>query len=119
MAAPDGPNRCPLGLNRDRRSGTGAGGPIVTRSAYNDLSRRLFYPRTMTEWFRQHRESIVFRMPRHIEDPTPTKARMLGLLLAMCGTTIASEGRGIDRMEDPPLDDRCAVCQGAWLRGET
>jgi len=56
----------------------------------------------MTEWFRQHRESVVFRMPWHIEDTTPTGARMLGLLLAVCGTTIASEGRGIDRMPDPP-----------------
>ena len=31
------------------------------------------YPAAMTEWFRQHRESLVFRMPWHIEDPTPTR----------------------------------------------
>ena len=77
------------------------------------------YPAVMTAWFRQHRESLLYRMPWHIEDPTPSQAAMLGLLLAMCGTTIASAGRGIDRMDDPPLDDRCAGCQGAWLRGET
>jgi len=72
----------------------------------------------MTEWFRQHRESVVFRMPWHIEDPTPSAARALGLLLAKCGTTTASEGRGIDRMDDLPLDDRCAACQGSLVRGE-
>ena len=31
----------------------------------------------LTEWFRQHRESVLYRMPWHIEDPTPTPARML------------------------------------------
>ena len=56
-------------------------------------------------------------MPWHIEDPTPS-ARMLGLLLAMRVTTIASEGRGIDRTDDPSLDDRRAACQGAYIRGE-
>ena len=43
---------------------------------------------------------------------------MLGLRLAKCGTTILSEDRGIDRMDDPPPDDRCAACQGAFVRGE-
>ena len=28
------------------------------------------------------------------------------------------EDRGIDRMDDPPLDDRCAACQGSFIRGE-
>ncbi len=77
------------------------------------------YPAGMTEWIRQHRESLVFRMPWYIEDPTPPRATLLGPLLAHRGTTIASEDRGIDRMEDPPMDDRCAACQGAWLRGKT
>ena len=39
---------------------------------------------------------LLYRMPWHIEDPTPTGAAMLGLLLGMCGTTIAGEDRGID-----------------------
>ena len=41
------------------------------------------------------------------------------LRLARCGTTMAGEDRGMDNLEDPPLDDRCAVCQGAYARGET
>ena len=68
----------------------------------------------MTESFRQHRESLLYRMPWHIEDLTPTRAAMLGLRLAVYGTTMAGEDRGIDRLEDPPLDDRCAACQGAY-----
>lgn len=82
------------------------------------LSQRPLYPAAMTRWMRQHRESLVFRMPWHIEDPRPTRARELGLLLMQCGTTIAGEDRGIDEIEDPPLDDRCHACQGAWLTGE-
>lgn len=61
----------------------------------------------MTQWMRQHRESLLYRMPWHIEDPWPTRARELGLLLMMCGTTTAADDRGIDYIDDPPLDDRC------------
>ena len=28
------------------------------------------------------------------------------------------EDRGFDSMEDRPLDDRCAACQGSYIRGE-
>jgi hypothetical protein len=38
--------------------------------------------------------------------------------VARCGTSANIEDRGIDRMEDPPLDDRCPRCQGAYQRGE-
>lgn len=72
----------------------------------------------MTQWMRQHRESLVFRRPWHIEDPEPTKARMLGLLVMYCGTPVTAEDRGIDYLDDPPLDDRCHACQGAFVRGE-
>jgi hypothetical protein len=72
----------------------------------------------LTTWFRQHRESLLYRMPWHIEDPAPTRAAMLGLRLAFCGTTMAAEDRGIDRTEDPPLDDRCPSCQAIYSRGE-
>ena len=73
----------------------------------------------MTEWLRQHPESLIYRMHWHLKDPTPTRAAMPGLRLAPCGTTMSAEDRGIDTMDDPPLDDRCPGCQGAWLRGET
>ena len=42
---------------------------------------------------------------------------MLGMRLAVCGTTMAGEDRGMDRMEDPPLDDRCPACQGELVGG--
>lgn len=73
----------------------------------------------MTEWYREHRESLVYRMPWHLPDPTPSRAAMLGLDLAICGTTIAIENRGRDYSEDPPLEDRCAVCQGTFIREST
>jgi hypothetical protein len=47
----------------------------------------------MTVWYRQHRESLLQRMPWHLEDPTPSKAAMLGLGLARCGTSVNIEDR--------------------------
>lgn len=70
----------------------------------------------MTEWFRQHRNSVILRMPWHIPDPEPTRLPMIGGHLAVCGTVVTIADRGIARMEDPPLDDRCAPCQGGWHR---
>lgn len=68
-------------------------------------------------WFRQHRESMLYRMPWHLPAPVPPRAALLGLHLAACGTTTSAEDRGIDEMDDPPLDDRCAACQGAYVAG--
>jgi hypothetical protein len=31
---------------------------------------------------------------------------------------MSAKDRGIDEMADPPLDDRCAACQGMHVRGE-
>jgi hypothetical protein len=42
---------------------------------------------------------------------------MLGLRLAACGTTMSAEDRDFDSMDDPPLDDRCPVCQGEFAGG--
>jgi hypothetical protein len=56
---------------------------------------------------RQHRESLLFGTPWRIEDPRPTRARELGLLLMICGACVIGEDRGIDQLNDPPLDDRC------------
>ena len=71
----------------------------------------------MTTWFRQHRESLWFRMPWHIEEPIPRPVAMRGLALAVCGTTMAREDRGFGFEADPPLDDRCPACQGEFIRG--
>jgi hypothetical protein len=30
---------------------------------------------------------------------------------------MSAEDRGMETVEDPPLDDRCPVYQGEWLRG--
>ena len=73
--------------------------------------------RVMATCFRQHRESLLYRMPWHLPEPVPSRVAMLGLYLAACGTTTSAKVRGIDRMEDPPLDDRCPVCQGELVAG--
>lgn len=72
----------------------------------------------MAIWYRQHRESLVFRMPWHVPSPVPPRAAVAGLRLAACGTTMQPEDRGIDYDDDPPRDDRCAACQGMFVRGE-
>lgn len=72
----------------------------------------------MTTWYRQHRESLLFRMPWHLPWPVPPRAAMAGLRLAACGTTMQAEDRGIGEMADPPRDDRCAACQGIYVRGD-
>ena len=71
----------------------------------------------MTEWTRQHRESLLHRGPGHLEDPTPTRAALLGLRLMVCGTTTTVDDHGLDTIEDPPLDDRCPACQGEYIAG--
>jgi hypothetical protein len=69
-------------------------------------------------WFRQHRESVLSRMWWHLPSPVPSRAAMLGLRLAACGATTSAEDRGIDYDDDQPRDDRCAACQGMFVRGE-
>ena len=56
-------------------------------------------------------------MPWHIEDPPPDRLAMIGMRLAVCGTTMSGEDRGFDSQEDPPLDDRCHACQGEFAGG--
>ncbi len=64
------------------------------------------------------RQRSGYRMPWHIEDARPTRARELGLLLMVCGTSVVGEDRGIDYLEDPGLEDRCPACQGRLDQGE-
>jgi hypothetical protein len=48
---------------------------------------------------------------------TVASMAMLGMHVAACGTTMKAEARGFDFDEDPPLDDRCAACQGEYRAG--
>lgn len=68
----------------------------------------------MATWIRQHRGSTIFRMPWHLGGPVPTRAGLLGLRLTICDSSLGAEDRGVDELEDPPLDERCPVCDG-WL----
>lgn len=88
-------------------------GPFCASEGVTDGAHRA----AMTEWYRQHRESLLWRMPWHLPSPEPTPLRVIGGYLAACGTMTSAEDRGIDRMEDPLLDDRCPVCQGEWMAG--
>ncbi len=67
----------------------------------------------MTAWFRQHRDSLLFRMPWHLEEPMPKRLALLGMRQAICATTMSGEDRGFDTMEDPPVDDPLRVVSGA------
>jgi hypothetical protein len=43
---------------------------------------------------------------------------VMGMRMAACGTTMNAEDRGFDEAGEPRLDDRCAVCQGMFVRRE-
>jgi len=101
---------------RPRSSFTGRRGRILPVTANPSHPTR--HHGAVTTWQRQHSASAVYRLPWHLEDPMPSRAAMLGLRLTVCGSTIAAEDRGgIETLEDPPLADRCAVCQGEYAAG--
>ena len=69
----------------------------------------------MTAWICQQRESYRSRQRWHVEDRAASEAAELGLRATLCGAAI-SGGSDVEQTVNPPLEDRCPLCQESFRR---